>query len=91
MNKEKVLKFGVIALILYYLRSYISKAMLGCLYVWNVDGLRFLDNKCFWIFTLILIISIIMWFFVICAIISIFSKESCKEVKNGKRKYRERS
>ena len=75
MNKEKVLKLGMTGLVLYYLRMYISKAMIGCEYIWDKDGLRFLTDKCLWIFVLISVISLAMWIAMILTIIYIFRKD----------------
>lgn len=74
MIKEKVLKLGMTGLVLYHLRMYISKAMIGCEYIWNKDGLRFLTERCLWIFVLVSIISLAMWIAIILSIIYIFKK-----------------
>ena len=79
MIKEKVLKLGISGLVLYYLRMYISKAMIGCEYIWDKDGLRFLTERCLWIFVLVSIISLAMWIAIILSIIYMFKKEVSNE------------
>lgn len=86
MIKEKVLKLGMAGLILYYLRMYILRALIGCEYIWNKDGLRFLTNKCLWIFILVCIISIAMWITIILSIIYMFKKEVNKNEKNARKR-----